>query len=296
MELRAFTWVDLPAYTRVLNSVSGGPPLTLEQTRALLGQPGVQPERNLFLAQEGQAIIGSLLVVPEPLIHRAILELGVLPANRHRGIGAALLEKGLAHSRTLGARHVNASCHPGDLAANALLRSRQFHEVRRQWLMRSTAAVPPSLPLPPGQSLRALSEHDLHAFTHLQNRSFKASWGYHPNTPEEQAYRVRLDGGNFNDVVALFAGETPVSFCWTRLSREGAQHHGIIWMIGTDPAVRAKGLARTVLVEGIRRLHAQGATTFELAVYADNPAAIRLYQSVGFYRHSEIVWWENTLA
>lgn len=296
MDLRAFTWAALSAYTHVVNSVSGGSPLTLEQTRALLGQPGLQPERNLFLAHEGQTVVGSLLVVPEPLIHRAILELGVLPEHRRKGIGAALLEKGVAHSRTLRARHVNASCHPGNVAATALLRSHHFREVRRQWLLRSTAAVPPPLALPPGHTLRSLSEQDLHAFTHLQNRSFEASWGYHPNTPEEQAYRVRLDGGAFADVVALFAGETPVSFCWTRLRREGTERLGIIWMIGTNPDVRAKGLARAVLVEGLRRLHAQGATTFELAVYADNPAAIKLYESVGFRRQREIVWWEKSLA
>lgn len=57
---------------------------------------------------------------------------------------------------------------------------------------------------------------------------------------------------------------------------------GELLTIGTDPAVRAQGLGRTLLRHGLSHLASQGVTRCFLEVAVTNTAAIRLYASYGF--------------
>ena len=52
--------------------------------------------------------------------------------------------------------------------------------------------------------------------------------------------------------------------------------------VGTHPDFRRRGAARTVMLEGLRRLRELGARRALVASSANNPASIRLYESVGF--------------
>ena len=74
----------------------------------------------------------------------------------------------------------------------------------------------------------------------------------------------------------------------------------IIWMdevskvghfepVGTHPDFQRKGLGKSLLFEGLRRLKAAGMTEADVCTNYDNPAAIRLYESVGF-QLNKILW------
>jgi len=52
--------------------------------------------------------------------------------------------------------------------------------------------------------------------------------------------------------------------------------------VGTRPEFQGKGLGKAVLLEGLRRMKARGVTEAIVYVEAENPAAQRLYASVGF--------------
>jgi ribosomal protein S18 acetylase RimI-like enzyme len=52
--------------------------------------------------------------------------------------------------------------------------------------------------------------------------------------------------------------------------------------VGTHPDFQRKGLGKSLLFEGLRRLKAEGMTEADVCTNYDNPAAIRLYKSVGF--------------
>lgn len=71
---------------------------------------------------------------------------------------------------------------------------------------------------------------------------------------------------------------------------------GELLTIGTDPAVRARGLGRILLRHGLAHLVARGVTRIFLEVAVTNTAASRLYASCGFanagrrrgyYRHGD---------
>jgi mycothiol synthase len=52
--------------------------------------------------------------------------------------------------------------------------------------------------------------------------------------------------------------------------------------VGTHPDFRRRGIGRAVMLEGLHRLRTLGARQALVSSSADNPASIRLYESVGF--------------
>ncbi len=52
--------------------------------------------------------------------------------------------------------------------------------------------------------------------------------------------------------------------------------------VGTHPDCQRKGLGKSLLFEGLRRLKSEGMTEADVCTNHDNVAAIRLYESVGF--------------
>jgi mycothiol synthase len=54
--------------------------------------------------------------------------------------------------------------------------------------------------------------------------------------------------------------------------------------VGVHPDFHRKGLGKCLLFGGLRRLQSEGMTEASVCAESDNPAAIRLYESVGFQK------------
>jgi ribosomal-protein-alanine N-acetyltransferase len=76
----------------------------------------------------------------------------------------------------------------------------------------------------------------------------------------------------------LQAGGRDVGFALFRVVAEGSE----LLTIAVRPAERRRGLGRRLLQAVIERVRTAGARTVYLEVGADNPAARRLYEAVGF--------------
>jgi GNAT superfamily N-acetyltransferase len=76
------------------------------------------------------------------------------------------------------------------------------------------------------------------------------------------------------------------AYCICRLDH--ANGVGLLEPVGTRPGFRRRGLARTVVLEGLRRMEARGARTALVCLEGDNEPARGLYESVGFGLRSTI--------
>jgi mycothiol synthase len=82
------------------------------------------------------------------------------------------------------------------------------------------------------------------------------------------------------DLVAAGPGGALGAYCICWLD-EGSKA-GLFEPVGTHPAHRGNGLGRAVMLEGLRRLRALGASSVLVTSLHDNVAASGLYESVGF--------------
>lgn len=88
---------------------------------------------------------------------------------------------------------------------------------------------------------------------------------------------VRLKEDDF--LIGAWAGESPIGFAHMRPLKRCVYLAGI----GVAPAYRRQGLGRALLIEAERLAHARyPGRPIKLKAREANPAALRLYQSMGF--------------
>jgi mycothiol synthase len=76
-----------------------------------------------------------------------------------------------------------------------------------------------------------------------------------------------------------------LGFCWTKLHRSFDPVVGEIYVIAVDPSAHGRGLGRELTLAGLDSIAARGVSTGMLYVDADNVAARKLYESLGFTVH-----------
>ena len=77
---------------------------------------------------------------------------------------------------------------------------------------------------------------------------------------------------------------------------DAANGVGELEPVGQRPGFRRRGLARAIVLEGLRRMKARGARTALVCFDGDNAPARRLYESVGFEVCSTIYTYSKSLA
>jgi mycothiol synthase len=133
-------------------------------------------------------------------------------------------------------------------------------------------------------------EADVQAFLEVNNRAF----AWHPEqagmTETQLASTMAepwfdADGFRLHDIDGRLAG-----FCWTKIhparSERGEPALGEIFVIAVDPDFHGQGLGEPMTRAGLDWLADQGLTTAMLYVEADNHAAVRTYERIGFSRHA----------
>jgi mycothiol synthase len=206
-------------------------------------------------------------------------ELVVAPADRRRGLGAAMLA---AAADAGGARFW---AH-GDLPAAAALAGRAgLTRVRALHQLRRPLTDLPSVPLPADVTLRAFRPGaDDAAWLAVNARAFAT----HPEqgrwTQSDLDARMAepwFDPAGF--LLAVDAADRLVGFHWTKTHPDGL---GEVYVLGVDPGGHRRGLGAALTVAGLAHLAAGGRDTVLLYVDESNEAAMRLYERLGFARHA----------
>jgi mycothiol synthase len=81
------------------------------------------------------------------------------------------------------------------------------------------------------------------------------------------------------------AGEL-AGFHWTKVHQGDAEGPAVgeVYVVGVAPAFQGRGLGRVLTVAGLEHLRGHGLGTGMLYTDADNTAAVRTYQRLGFTR------------
>ncbi|MGW3046364.1 mycothiol synthase [Kitasatospora sp. NPDC001159] len=253
-----------------------------------------RPGITHLIRSESEAVVGyGQLEVPESPTANPAAELVIGPAARGRGLARPLVDAVLAEAHRAGRDAVDFWVHGGHPAARHLAEAYGAELVRELRQMRRTGPQTEAVAVPEGIELRTFrpGEDDAEwlrlnalAFSHHPEQG---SW-----TEQDLAERLAepwFDPAGF--FLAIRDGKV-VGFHWTKVHPATATEPelGEVYVVGVDPAEQGSGLGRALTAAGLRHLTGSGAgerglETVLLYVDADNPAAVRVYERLGFTVH-----------
>lgn len=206
----------------------------------------------------------------------------VHPEHRRRGWGALLVGRTVAESVPHSVLMWSHGDHPG---ARRLAARLGFDRVRDLWQMRrDLAAALPDVELPDGVHLRTFVPGvDEPAWLTVNARAFAS----HPEQGGIDAVDLaRRTGAEWFDPRGFFLAERGgrlVGFHWTKVhAGDGAAPVGEVYVVGVDPDAQGGGLGRALTLAGLHHLRDRGLSEVLLYVEADNLAARRVYERLGF--------------
>ncbi|MFB6822378.1 mycothiol synthase [Streptomyces virginiae] len=238
--------------------------------------------RHFLLTEGGRLSAYGQLEDTDP-VEAPAAELVVHPALRGRGHGRAMGTALLAAS----GKRLRVWAHGGKSAARHLaqvLGLTLFRELRQLRRPLAEGAPLPEPVFPPGVTVRTFVPGADDAAWLAANA---AAFAHHP----EQGSLTQRDLDDriaqpWFDPKGFFLAERDgelVGFHWTKVHT--AEQLGEVYVVGVRPGAQGGGLGKALTAIGLRHLAAQGLPTAMLYVDADNPAALAVYEGLGFTTH-----------
>jgi mycothiol synthase len=256
------------------------------------------PQRGIQLWEgDGGALLGFAWVNPPGVvfldIHPGLEQSAALRESMLRWAeqqGSVTLSEGA----DAGKRQVWIRSFDSDSEAKAFFEQRgyQLDDDFALLFQRDLSAPIPSPKLPEGFTLRHVGGEDE---WHERVETHREVW--HPSKVTLPAYRrLRAAPGYLPelDLVLVAPDGSFAAYCICWLDR--ANHTGEFEPVGTRPAFRGQGLGKAVIAEGLRRLQAHGAQTAIVYAESGNPAAQKLYQSMGFQIVNRDIFYTKLIA
>ncbi|MEU2507796.1 mycothiol synthase [Streptomyces sp. NPDC007863] len=235
-----------------------------------------------FLLTVGSHLYGYAQLEETDPVEAPAAELLVHPDQRGRGHGRAL---GTALLAATGKR-LRVWAHGGKPSARHLaqvLGLTLFRELRQLRRPLTPLDIPEPV-LPEGVTIRTFVPGQDDAAWLAVNA---AAFAHHP----EQGSLTQRDLDDriaepWFDPKGFFLAEKEgelVGFHWTKTHAE--ERLGEVYVVGILPGAQGGGLGKALTATGLRHLAAQGLPTAMLYVDADNTAAVRVYEGLGFRTH-----------
>jgi mycothiol synthase len=252
-------------------SVDGVAPVGDQVLRELSGD-----RTRHLVATDGGDVVGYLNLAP------AMAELVVHPRARRRGIGSMMARTALAEGGA-GARiwaHANLE------SARATAAALNLGAVRELLQMRRPLTDLPPVTVPDGIRIKTYSgPADDAELVRVNNAAF----AWHPEQGGWTAAEIfERRGEPWFDPGGLFMAVdkqtgTLLGFHWTKVHNADL---GEVYVVGVDPAAQGRGIGGVLTLIGLHhlaeRLSASSHPTVMLYVEADNSAAVKTYQRLGF--------------
>jgi mycothiol synthase len=231
-----------------------------------------------LLAVDGDDVSGYLNLTEAP----AMAELVVRPDARRRGIGSALARAGLSEGGDGARIWAHGNLEPARATAAAL----GLVVVRELLQMRRPLADLPAVTVSDGVRIRTYAgPADDAELLRVNNAAF----AWHPEQSGwTEADIVERRAEPWFDPAGLFMAvdehsDKLLGFHWTKVHSADL---GEVYVVGVDPAAQGRGLGGTLTLVGLHhlaeRLLKSEQSTVMLYVEADNSAAVKTYQRLGF--------------
>lgn len=216
-------------------------------------------------------------------VHDGAAELAVHPDHRRRGHGAALLDAVLGTGQD-----VRVWAHGNLGPARALAERADLVRVRDLWVMSRSAPTPSQAPpVVPPSDVRVrnfIVGADEQAWLELNARAFAD----HPE--QGRTSRADLDARIaqpwFDPAGFWLATEAEggqlLAAMWTKITGQGAQRVGEIYVLGVDPDAQGRGLGSLLTGVAMHFFARAALARLELYVEGENTAAIAVYRKAGF--------------
>ncbi|MFF4597538.1 GNAT family N-acetyltransferase [Amycolatopsis sp. NPDC001319] len=318
MDTTSLTWRpltrdDAQAAADLLNTMETvdriGENYTAQDTLQELVDPYADLARASLAAFDGDVMVGYMKIRYKrhaAEVHRVVLDGGVHPGHRRRGIGAALVEAGVAAAKTLHALHhpalrlaidVHKSGHIDGLAE--VLAPRGFAPVRYfQRMERRLGTALPEPAIPGGLRIEPWSEDSDEDFRVTRNKAYADHWNPAPSpadnwrnkianhTLRPEASFLLRDPANGTAAGMLVANHWKADAAVTGV-------RGVHFMaIGTIPAYRNQGVATALLGHALRAAAEHGFDRADADVDSASPEGVSgIFARAGFTAKRPYVRW-----
>ncbi len=299
--LRNFRPGDLPALVELRQAVHpldhDDQPRTLETVRHEMEWPGLDPVRNIFIAESGD---GRMIGMAKVLLHgnEDIFWCYVTahPDVREADAGPHLLQavwdRVLARRDECGGRSAWLQTEVNSLAAwQIALMQRGGLNLARYSLEMLRPLVGESIPplvVPEGIALRTCRHpQDNHAANAAINEAFRDHWASVEISDEQRAYVFDSGYVQPEASVVAWADNEVVGACYNdfsplRFERTG-RREGYVDTLCVRRPWRRRGVATAMLAWTLREVAARGLEAVSLGMDAENPTgAQQLYERIGF--------------
>ena len=181
-----------------------------------------------------------------------------------------------------------------DEAGHALLRGRDYGEVRRFYeMVRDLDGPPDCSKLPEGIRIAPFELADARVFHDTIVEAFRDEWGFAPMSFEEWKRR-RVDEADTSLYFLAWEGDEAAAAI--RCDAPSATD-GYVAALGVRAPWRRRGLGEALLLHAFGEMYRRGLTVVRLGVDSENPSgATRLYERAGMSVATEDVVYELTLA
>jgi mycothiol synthase len=235
-------------------------------------------------AMDGKRVVGYLNLAPSTDAAPPVAEAVVAPDARRRGVGTSMVKAAIK----VGGDTTRFWAHGNLDSARSIAASLGLKPVRELWQMRRSLRDLPPVTVPGGVRLRTYrgTEDDAELL-----RVNNAAFSWHPEqggwTPDDIAARRCAPWFDPDGFFLAFDEDTHklTGFHWTKVHVEDSGL-GEVYVLGVDPAEHGRGLGSVLTLVGLHHLaerlsHAADPTVM-LYTEADNAAAVRIYQRLGF--------------
>jgi mycothiol synthase len=253
---------------------------TVDQVRtlneaALLQLRRPHPTTQHLLVSEGEKLVGYAQL--ESGTEWSAGQLLVAPDHRRQGIGTLLLQRMIKES----SRPLRIWAMGDSPAARALAKATGMTCKRELLIMeRSLDEELPEPVVPVGVEIRTfVPGQDEQEWLRVN----AAAFAHHPEQGlidrDDLADRMAEPWFDPKGFFVATSEETIVGFHWTKQHQDQL---GEVYVLGVAPSAAGRGLAKALLLTGLRSLQQRGNSRVQLYVESDNRAAIELYLNYGF--------------